>query len=239
MQFPRWMTMLVVVAASALSLQCDATPDRTKAPPPLCDDVVALDNLGRDPYLMAPAELRTMGASRDALVERIRTRVPEWTANLSVLHLSTERLQRGDLTILDDPSALESLRQVRYAATQHCDFETLKVTATDFRYDVPPTVVAGRTLIEVENRGDKTHLLMLLRNASRADGRPLERAVAFMRDHRSSRTGSTPGRLAGDPGPVTPPRDTDAHLYRLDRGAYLWFCPIHATQGMVGEFTVE
>jgi hypothetical protein len=236
MRFPKWMTMLVVVAGSTLSLQCDATPERAKARPPLCDDVVALDNFGDDPYLMAPRELQAMGASRDALVKRIRTAVPGWADNLSAVHLSAERLQRGDLSALDDPSALESLRQLRYAATQHCRFETLKVTASDFRYDVPPTVVAGRTLIEVENRGNKTHMLMLLRSPSRADGTPLERAVAFMRNH--AEAGSTPHRLAGDPGPVTPPRDVDAHLYRLDAGAYVWFCPIHAAQGMVGEFTV-
>ena len=237
MQFPKWMSMLVVIAGSTLSLQCDATPERARTRPPLCDDVVALDNLGDDPYLMAPRELRAMGEYRDALVERIRTAVPGWADNLSVVHRSAERLQQGDLSALDDPLALESLRQLRYAATQHCRFETLKVTAIDFRYDVPPTVIAGRTLIEVENRGDKTHLLMLLRSTTRTDGEPLERAVTFMRDHDGA--GSTPHRLAGDPGPVTPPRDTDAHLYRLDPGAYVWFCPIHAAQGMVGEFDVE
>ena len=237
MQFPKWMSMLVVVAGSTLSLQCDATPDRAQTGPPLCEDVVALDNLGDDPYLMAPREVREMGESRDALVERIRSAVPAWTDDLSAVRVSAERLQLGDLSALDDPLALESLRQLRYAATRHCQFETLKVTATDFRYDVPPTVVAGRTLIEVENRSDKTHLLMLLRSASRADGRPLDRAVAFMRDH--ARLDNAHSRLAGDPGPVTPPADTDAHLYRLVPGAYVWFCPVHAMQGMVGEFTDE
>ena len=237
MQFPRWISMFAVVAGSTLSLQCDATPERERTRPPLCDDVVALDNLGDDPYLMAPRELRAMGASRNEIVERIRAAVPGWTNDLSVVRLSTERLQRGDLSALDDPSALESLRQLRYAATRHCRFDTVRFIASDFHYDVPQTVIAGRTLIEVENRGDKTHVLMLLRSVEGTIDRPLDRAVSFMRDH--ARAEPAPSRLAGDPGPVTPPADIDAHLYRLDPGTYVWFCPIHARVGMVGELDVE
>jgi hypothetical protein len=72
------------------------------------------------------------------------------------------------------------------------------VTASEYRYEIPSTIAAGPTLIEVDNRGRDLHLLVLLHDRD-SGAQPLDRAVEFVRNYGHAEPSHR--QLAGDPGP--------------------------------------
>ena len=115
---------------------------------------------------------------------------------------------------------------------------TMTVTATDYRFDAPDTVLAGLTEIRLLNRGAEMHHVMLIRLDA---GKTMSDLSAAMKSD-----GPMPAWAHEAGGPNTPGPGGDASaILRLVAGRYAMICVIpskdgapHVMKGMAKEVVV-
>jgi uncharacterized cupredoxin-like copper-binding protein len=101
---------------------------------------------------------------------------------------------------------------------------TLTITARDYAFDAPDTVMAGRTLVRLANRGPELHHAFLIRLEG---GRTMADLVAALK------AGGPPPAWAHDVGgPNTPaPGGASAAVVTLTPGNYALLCMIPSADG--------
>jgi hypothetical protein len=146
------------------------------------------------------------------------------TANLSMFSTTLTLLLAGALSAVASPKAAE--------------INVMKVTARDYAFDAPDTVLAGRTEIRLSNRGKELHHLWLVRLDA---GKTAKDFFAAMQ-----KGGPMPAWAHDAGGPNSPvPGGESVAVVNLPAGNYVAACVIpspdgkpHIMKGMAKPLTV-
>jgi hypothetical protein len=141
----------------------------------------------------------------------------------------------------EDPAFTENVQPIDEFALGHCGFDTVEVTAVDYRFEgLPETLDAGTTGVKLTNEGAEHHELVVVR-FNDGDTTALDDLLA-MSEEEAVRHATFVGVIGADPG------SWGSSFMDLETGRYAAFCPIpmggedgppHFMQGMAAEFEVS
>lgn len=217
---------------------------------PLCRGVAGLDAVDSPggPDGLTPEQATTFGSQLSPFAAEIKAGLDgRLTGAVATLDGAVTKLQAGDGSPLDDPAIESALSEIRTAAIDDCDFAQVSVPASDFTFEFPETLPEGPFVASMDNTGQEPHVLLLVRK----DGADLPPNDELLGQYLSSfEGGAPPAGLTPVPGGMfAAPGTAGSHIYDLQPGSYLYFCPIpsgpegegppHFALGMMGEIKVE
>jgi hypothetical protein len=154
-------------------------------------------------------------------------------------------LRQGLKTAFDDPTLGEHGAQIDGWAFDHCKYQAVDATATEYKFSgIPKNLTAGRAIFKLTNDGAEVHELSVAHIKTKT---PLKKLLA---DEKRANKETT---FLGSTGPVAE-TDTSYAYVQLPKGRAVAVCFIpvgttdinnigngkpHAAMGMVREFTVR
>jgi hypothetical protein len=146
----------------------------------------------------------------------------------------------GTAAPADGPVVAQSVNEYETWAYDHCGYQQVQVTATEYRMDgVPATLRAGPTAVRLLNRStaDLYHAVLIVRPKDQALTVP--QVLALPPELLAQQVDVLPGAASAAPG------EQGGMLVDLPTGRYLVLCPLgdgtappHFMQGMVAEVSV-
>jgi hypothetical protein len=154
-------------------------------------------------------------------------------------------LRQGFKTALDDPTLQEHGQAIDAWAFDHCKYQAVDVTATEYKFSgIPKKLTAGRTMFKLTNDGAEVHEIGVAHIKTKT---PLKTLLS------DEKRGDKETEFLGGTGPVAE-GDTAYAYVQLPKGrtAAVCFIPVgttdinsigsgkpHAAMGMVREFKVS
>jgi hypothetical protein len=218
-----------------------------------CDAAVAVDaaNLGLDAGETTPDDLEAaLTTAQDEAPAEISTAVGVMATEARAL-LAEPPAEDGPPPIPSNEFFAASVDVGGYLS-DNCDFETLEIGATNYRFSgIPESVPAGTTVLNFSNAGTEFHEVALMKVAD-GEERPLEELMALSDDE-------VEPLVTEKAFVLTPPGVSSYVTAELEPGRYVALCfvPVGATpealqsgaalneedghfmHGMVTEFTVS
>jgi hypothetical protein len=211
-----------------------------------CGGVVEFNTAVFDVELDESSSTEDIKAAGEALIPIFTTIVdsaPESVADSAdELNDALTPLADGDATAFNADSTFETYNQFVAGAVAACEFESVEVTARDYAFEAPDTIVAGNTSFALTNTSEaEDHEMVIMRKAAGVD-LSFEELLALPEEESQSKAEFVGFAMA-------PPGESGSSLAVLEPGTYALVCflpvggaedgPPHFTQGMIHEFTVE
>jgi hypothetical protein len=220
-----------------------------------CDAAASVDaaNLGLDSGETTPDDVDTaLQAAEEAAPAQVSAAVGTMVTEAKTMMAEAESApEEGPPPIPSDAFFAASVDVGGYLG-DNCDFGSIDVTATNYKFDgIPESVPAGTTILNFDNGGTEFHEMVLMQVAE-GEERPLAELMALPEDQVDS--------LITEKGFVLAPPGAQTYVTaELDPGRYVAICfvPVGATpealqsgaplneedghfmHGMVTEFEVD
>ncbi|MCE0764033.1 hypothetical protein LWC35_14080 [Pseudonocardia kujensis] len=231
---------------------CAAGPAPTagaaEAPAPLdatCTTLVKIDAVpppAGDPSTPDPAAVREWAGRILPLIDSAVTTAPAdvWPSLTALQGVLRSTAATGTAAATDAPVVARSVNDYESWAYDHCGYQQVQVTATEYRLDgVPATLHPGPAAFRLTNRSTANlyHGLLIVRPKDQAV--TVAQVVATAPEQLAQQVDVVPGATTAAPG------QQGGMLVDLPAGRYLVLCPLgngdgppHLMRGMVAEVSV-
>ncbi|MEU7817578.1 hypothetical protein [Pseudonocardia sp. NPDC049154] len=248
-------TAVVALAGGAVACAAGPAPAAgaaeaaAPAPAPLdttCTNLLKIDAVpppAGDPGTPDPAAVRAWaGQILPLLDSAVATAPPDLRPTLTTLQgVLRSAATTGTAAPADAPVVAQSVNDYETWAYEHCGYQQVQVTATEYRLDgVPATLRAGPTAVRLVNRSTANlyHAVLIVRPKDQAV--TVAQVLATPPELLAQQVDVVPGAATAGPG------EQGGMLVDLPAGRYLVLCPLgdgegppHLMRGMVAEVSVS